>query len=64
MSEFAFNLGITAWDKVSGYSGKIVARVQWLHGVNRYALQGPPLTDGKLPDIVWIDEGAVSESSP
>ena len=56
---FKFKQGETVTDKVTGFAGIIVARVDYISGCNRYLVQPRVGTDGKLPDSVYIDEPAL-----
>jgi regulator of extracellular matrix RemA (YlzA/DUF370 family) len=51
-------LGQKAKDKVTGFEGIIVAKVQYLYGCDQYGLT-PPAKDGKVGDTQYFDEGRV-----
>ena len=54
-------LGSKVRDKVTGFTGIVVAITQWLHGCNRVAIQSQQLKDGKPIDPVVFDELQVEE---
>ena len=54
---FKFNLGDKVKDWVSGCTGVICCRTEWLNGCLRYGLQAAIGKDGKLPDFETVDEG-------
>ncbi|QKC83247.1 hypothetical protein [Mesorhizobium sp. NZP2077] len=49
-------LGTTLRDIVTGFSGVVVGRVEYLTGCNQALLQPKVKEDGALTDSVWIDE--------
>jgi len=51
-------LGDKVKDTVTGHSGIVVARSEWLYGCVRLAVQGR-VKDGKVPDALWTDEPQV-----
>lgn len=53
---FKHALGLTARDKISGYTGIVTGRTEWFYGCLRYNLQAPELKDGKPVDEITIDE--------
>lgn len=54
--DFAFFLGDEAKDKITGFSGIIICRSQYLHNCNTYGLRPTELKDGAPGDTVWFDE--------
>lgn len=55
--EFKFGQGDELKDKVTGFRGVVVARVDWLNGCKRYCLQPTKLKDdGSRQDEVNFDE--------
>ena len=56
---FKYELGSEAKDKVTGFSGMIVSRAEWLTGCNVYGLKSKYMKDGRPIDAVFIDEDAV-----
>lgn len=55
---FKFKNGDTLKCKVTGFSGVVTARCDYLTGCNRYMLQ-PHINEkepAKLPEAVWFDE--------
>ena len=60
MSEFIFELGKEAKDKITGFKGIIVGRVEYLFGCNQYGIAPKSIgTDGKLNDTNYFDEGRI-----
>ena len=49
-------LGVKAKDKVTGFTGILVARTEWLNGCVRVTLQPPMDKDGKIPESGTFDE--------
>ena len=57
--EFKHPLGIKAKCAVTGFTGIIDARMQYLNGCIRYSVVPPVGKDGKAPDGLWVDEQIV-----
>jgi hypothetical protein len=52
-------LGLEGKDKVTGFQGIIIARVEFLFGCNQYGL-APKVTDnGEVKDTQYFDEGRI-----
>lgn len=51
-------LGKEGKDKVTGFTGIITSRAQYLTGCDQYNLV-PPVKDGKLEPAQWFDEGRI-----
>ena len=59
---FKFKLGIKLRDVISGESGTVVCRSQYLTGCNHYLLQRPGVDkDGKLWEWLSINEDQLVE---
>jgi hypothetical protein len=57
MKEFALMLGQIVKDQVSGFSGVITARVQYITGCNQYLVRPQGLDDkGKIQEGHYFDE--------
>jgi hypothetical protein len=56
MAEFKFELGDRAKDSVTGFSGVLTSRTQWITGCNTYGIQSQELRDGKPVDATHFDE--------
>ena len=54
--EFKFELGAEAKDVITGFSGVIIYRSQWIHGCNVYGLKPRELKDGKPIETMQFDE--------
>lgn len=54
-------LGKKVKDTVTGYTGIVVARTQWLNGCVRVTVQPPVGKDGKVPDNATFDEPQLKE---
>lgn len=52
------NLGDSGKDKVTGFEGIIIGRIQYLTGCNQYGLS-PKAVNGEIKDTQWFDEGRV-----
>jgi hypothetical protein len=51
------NLGDTVRDTISGFTGIVIARCEWLYGCVRISVQPTSLDkDGKVQDHVTFDE--------
>lgn len=50
------DLGNTYTDKVTGFSGVAIGRVEYLTGCNQVLLAPPIARDGALRDSAWFDE--------
>lgn len=50
------NLGDKVKDKITGFEGIAVARVEYLTGCTRYEVKPDKLKDEKTIDSEWIDE--------
>jgi hypothetical protein len=51
-------LGQKARDKVTGFEGIIVGRIEYLYGCDQYGLS-PEAKDGKINDTMYFDEGRI-----
>lgn len=56
MSDFKFNLGSVLKDKITGFTGVVTSRTQWLNACNVYGLQPQKLNEGKVADRGHFDE--------
>ncbi len=52
------NLGKKAKDKITGFSGIITGRAQYLYGCDQYCIV-PPAKDGEIKGGEWFDEGRI-----
>ncbi|MDD5358234.1 MAG: hypothetical protein PHX80_03755 [Candidatus Nanoarchaeia archaeon] len=51
-----YELGQEVKDIITGFSGIITGRCEYLTGCNHYAIQSRTLKDGKPADYEWLDE--------
>jgi len=51
-------MGKEAKDKVTGFTGIITGRTQWLYGCDQYCIT-PKVKDEKMGDTSWFDEGRI-----
>lgn len=58
--KFKFGLGDTVKDTITGFTGIIVTRSQWLNNCNTYGVQSQALKDGIPQERVWFDEPQMS----
>jgi len=58
-SKFLHNLGDKVRDRVTGFTGIVVAQTRWLNGCKRLNVQPQELKDGKPIDIHSFDEEQV-----
>jgi hypothetical protein len=50
------SLGDKVRDRITGFTGIVVARTQWLNGCIRLQIQPEALDkDGKIPDVAHLD---------
>lgn len=49
-------LGLKVKDKVTGFEGVAVARIEYLNGCVQYGVKPKVGKDGKIADIEYIDE--------
>jgi hypothetical protein len=56
---FEHTLGKRAKDKITGFSGILTARCEYLTGCNRYCIQPTDLQDGKPIDGLYFDEAQI-----
>lgn len=56
---FLFELGSQAKDKITGFSGILTARCEFLTGCNRYCIQPIGLKDGIPIESQYFDEGLI-----
>lgn len=59
MTKFKFDLGQEAMDKVTGFKGIILGRIEYLFGCNQYGLVPKVNKEGKIGDTNWFDEGRI-----
>ena len=52
------NLGKEAKDKITGFEGIIIGKINYLFGCAQYGI-APKSKDGKVKDTNWFDEGRV-----
>jgi hypothetical protein len=55
--EFKHPLGAKVRDMVTGFTGVVVGRTQFVYGCNRYSVQGEELQDAKPTNWQGFDEG-------
>ncbi|MFH0821261.1 MAG: hypothetical protein V2B18_00790 [Pseudomonadota bacterium] len=54
---FAFELGQTVKDKITGYTGVVMARIEYFTGCLHYGIQPKKVTkDGRVPEWEYIDQ--------
>jgi hypothetical protein len=56
MTTFRFNNGDTVKDTITGFSGVVVHRTEYLNGCIRYGVQPTKLKDGKTIESEMFDE--------
>lgn len=55
-TNFKFELGSEVKDIISGFTGLVFSRSQWLYQCNTYGIKPKGLKDGKPIDTCWFDE--------
>ena len=53
-------LGSEVKDKITQFSGVVVARDEWFNGCVRYGVQSKELHDGKPVAVQWLDEAQLT----
>lgn len=53
---FRIELGTKVTDKITGYTGQVIGRTEWLYACRRYTIQARELKDGKPVDAISCDE--------
>lgn len=56
---FKLELGTKVKDKVTGYTGIVIGRTEWLYGCRRYTVQSQEMKDGKPVESMAFDEDAL-----
>ena len=56
---FIHELGKKGKDKITGFTGILTARCEFLTGCNRYCIQPQELKDGKPIDSIYFDEAQI-----
>lgn len=56
---FKHELGSIAIDKITGFTGVLTSRCEFLTGCNRYCIQPQELKDGKPIDSLYFDEAQI-----
>lgn len=60
MSEFIYDLGVKAKDKLTGFEGILIGRADHITGCNTYGLKPKTDKDGKVQEAEWFDEGMIT----
>jgi len=58
-TEFKYDLGIEAQDRMAGFKGIIFGRTDYLTGCNTYGLRPSVDKEGKLQEAEWFDESMI-----
>ena len=53
------NLGKEAKDKITGFEGIIIGKINYLFGCAQYGIAPRVKEDGKVNDTNWFDEGRI-----
>jgi len=56
-------MGEKATDSITGYSGMVIARIEYLNGCVQYELQAQGMHDSKPIKAQWFDEQRLSSES-
>ena len=48
-------LGQEAKDRITGFTGVLIGRIEYLNGCVQYLVQPKKLINGKVVDSVWVD---------
>ena len=61
--DFKFDLGVTLKDGLTGFTGVVTYRTQWIHNCNVYGLQPRELKKGKPQERLQFDEPQLAQVS-
>ena len=64
ISVFKFQNGEVVRDSVTGTTGAVIARVDYISGCKSYLVQPRVGDDGNLPESVYIDEPTLERRLP
>lgn len=56
MADFKFNLGDEVKERITGFTGVVMCRTQWLYNCNVYGVKSRELKEGKPMDCQHFDE--------
>lgn len=57
-------LGVRVRDALSGFTGMTTSRVEYITGCKQYGIQPPVGEDGKMPDVIYLDEQRLEVLDP
>mgnify|MGYP001612348269 CR=1 FL=1 len=63
-TDFKFDLGTKVKERITGYTGIIIARSQWIYNCNTYGVKSSELKDGKPMEAVFFDEPSLDLVEP
>lgn len=55
-ADFKFNLGDEVTDNITGFTGIVICRTQWLNSCNVYGVKSRVLKDGLVADTQYFDQ--------
>lgn len=55
-AQFMIAMGTEVKDTITGFSGKVVARCEYITGCNQYLITPGVDKEGSLRDSTWVDE--------
>ena len=58
---FKLAMGSTVTDSITGFSGVVIARCEYLNGCLQYEVQPQALHEGKPVEAKWLDEQRLTE---
>ena len=56
-------MGQKVTEKISGYTGTVIAKTVWAYGCVRFGVQAEGLKDGAPIKAQWFDEGELTKAS-
>jgi hypothetical protein len=56
MENFKIELEKRVKDKITGFTGVVTGRTQYLQGNNTYCVEGHVAEHGHKPEVMWIEE--------
>ena len=59
----SIKLGQRVTERISGYTGTVIAKTEWVYGCKRFGVQADGLHEGKPIEAQWFDEGELTKES-
>ncbi len=59
----SIKMGQKVTHAISGFTGVVIAKTEWIYGCVRFGVQSEGLHDGKPIEAEWFDEGELTKAS-